>query len=143
MQVRILDDEGLEILWVKTETGGLTSSSFRRDGTIERIITALERALEQARAESTELDSEVCPVVANSEALEEQLTRSRIVGKRIVSDWQVVVYDDCVSFKRVDNGRMQESYPPVPISKAAVYAAAIVQGLQPPRDLRVCDKPVD
>ena len=62
--------------------------------------------------------------------------------KRVISTWQVVVYDNCVSFKRVDNGQMQESYPPVPLSKAAVYAAAIVHGLQPPRDLRVCDKPI-
>lgn len=63
-------------------------------------------------------------------------------NKTVVSSWQVVVYDDCVSFRRVDNGRLQESYPPVPASKAAVYATAIVHGLQPPRDLRLCDKPI-
>ena len=63
--------------------------------------------------------------------------------ERAISSWEVVVYDDCVHFKRVDNGRMQEGYPPVPVSKAAVYAAAIIHGLQPPRDLRPCDKPID
>lgn len=63
--------------------------------------------------------------------------------KQVISSWQMVVYDDHVSFRRVDNGQMQESYPPVPISKAAVYAAAIVHGLEPPRDLRPCDKPID
>lgn len=64
-----------------------------------------------------------------------------IKSKQIISSWEMVVYDDCVSFKRVDNGRMQESYPPVPTTKAAIYATAIVSGLQPPRDLRLCDKP--
>lgn len=62
--------------------------------------------------------------------------------KQVISSWQVVVYDDCVSFKRVDNGQMQESYPPVATSIAAVYAAAIIQGLQPPRHLRLCDEPI-
>lgn len=64
------------------------------------------------------------------------------MDKQIISSWQMIVYDDCVSFKRVDNGRLQEGYPPVSVSKAAVYAAAIVHGLQPPRDLRLCDKPI-
>jgi hypothetical protein len=63
--------------------------------------------------------------------------------KQAISSWEVVVYDDCVRFKRVDNGRTQEGYPPVSVSKAAVYAAAIIHGLQPPRDLRLCGKPID
>ncbi|MBC8994966.1 hypothetical protein IAI51_00265 [Pseudomonas sp. N40(2020)] len=63
--------------------------------------------------------------------------------KQAISSWQVVVYDDCVSFKRVDDGQMLESYPHVSISKAAVYAMAIVHGLQPPRDFRPCDKPIE
>lgn len=33
-----------------------------------------------------------------------------LIEKPVISSWQVVVYEDCVSFKRVDNGRMQESY---------------------------------
>lgn len=65
------------------------------------------------------------------------------IDKQVISTWQVVVYDNCVSFKRFDNGQIQEGYPPVPTSKAAVYAAAIVHGLQPPRDLRLCDKSID
>ncbi|VVP61738.1 hypothetical protein PS870_06429 [Pseudomonas fluorescens] len=66
-----------------------------------------------------------------------------IRGKQIISSWEMVVYVDCVSFKRVDNGRMQESYPPVPTAKAAVYVAAIVNGLEPPRVIRACDKIYD
>ena len=58
--------------------------------------------------------------------------------KQAISSWEVVVYDDCVRFKRVDQGQMQEAYPPVPTATAAVYAAAIVHGLQPPRDIRLC-----
>lgn len=63
--------------------------------------------------------------------------------KPVISSWEMVVYGDCVSFRRIGNGRIEESYPPVPLSKAAVYAAAIVNGLQPPRDLRLCDRPID
>ncbi|WP_143497495.1 hypothetical protein [Pseudomonas sp. Irchel s3h17] len=62
--------------------------------------------------------------------------------KQAISSWEVVVYADCVRFKRVDHGRMQEAYPPVPTATAAVYAAAIVNGLQPPRDIRPCGKPI-
>lgn len=66
-----------------------------------------------------------------------------IRDKQPISSWAVDVYDDRVSFKRIHNGRTEESYPPVSISRAAVYAAAIVGGLQPPRDLRPCDTPID
>lgn len=66
-----------------------------------------------------------------------------IQDKQAISSWQMVVYDDCVSFRRMGNGQIEESYPPVPISKATVYATAIVNGLQPPRDLRPCDKLID
>lgn len=74
MQVRIFNDD-LEVLWVKTETGGLTSLSFRRDGTIEKIIAVLQRALEHARAELNCQDD--CADVAqqNSDALASMLDR--------------------------------------------------------------------
>ncbi|MNC37040.1 hypothetical protein D3C75_855900 [compost metagenome] len=72
MQVRVLNDD-LEVLWVKTETGGLTSMSFRRDGTLGKIIAALETALEHARAEldCQETDGDVA--LENSAALETML----------------------------------------------------------------------
>ena len=78
MQVRILNDD-LEVIWVKTETGGLTSLSFRRDGTIETIIIALERALQWAREEATQSDSELCPAGVNSQAIDEFLQRNFLV----------------------------------------------------------------
>lgn len=78
MQVRILNDD-LEVIWVKTETGGVTSLSFRRDGTIETIIIALERALQWAREESAQPDSELCPAVVNSQAIDELLQRNLLV----------------------------------------------------------------
>ena len=74
MQARVLNEE-LDVLWVKTETGGVTNLSFRRDGTIERIINALQRALDHARAELN------CPVdcadaaAQNSKSLERMLDR--------------------------------------------------------------------
>lgn len=66
-----------------------------------------------------------------------------IRDKQPISSWTVDVYDDRVSFRRIGNGRIEESYPPVSIPTAAVYATAIVSGLQPPRDLRSCDTPID
>ncbi|HHL2526016.1 TPA: hypothetical protein ACQ317_001900 [Yersinia enterocolitica] len=63
--------------------------------------------------------------------------------KGALSKWIMVVFEDRVCFSRFENGTKIESYAPVLVSKAAVYAAAIVNGLQPPRDLRGCDKPID
>lgn len=67
-----------------------------------------------------------------------------IRDKQPISSWVMDVYDDRVSFTRVGkDGRVVEGYPPVSTAKAAVYATAIVNGLQPPRDLRPCDTPID
>ncbi|NAV73987.1 hypothetical protein FGF91_24360, partial [Salmonella sp. zj-f60] len=60
-----------------------------------------------------------------------------------LSKWIVVVYEDRVCFERFGDGVNLESYAPVPPAKAAVYAAAIVNGLEPPKCLRPCDKPTD
>ncbi|CNE43442.1 ClpX C4-type zinc finger protein [Yersinia kristensenii] len=62
--------------------------------------------------------------------------------KGALSKWIMVVFEDRVCFDRFENGAKTEGYAPVPLSKAAVYATAIVNGLQPPRDLRECDKPI-
>ncbi|MDA5499940.1 ClpX C4-type zinc finger protein [Yersinia aleksiciae] len=62
--------------------------------------------------------------------------------KGALSKWIMVVFEDRVYFDRFENGAKIEGYAPVSVSKAAVYAAAIVNGLQPPRDLRGCDKPI-
>lgn len=71
MQVRVLNDD-FEVIWVKTETGGLTSLSFRRDGTIETIITTLESALQWAKKEGT-LPPVLCPAVVDSRAIDDFL----------------------------------------------------------------------
>ncbi|CCV45136.1 ClpX C4-type zinc finger protein [Yersinia enterocolitica] len=63
--------------------------------------------------------------------------------KGALSKWVVVVFEDRVCFSRFENGARIEGYAPVPVSKAAVYAAAIVNGLRPPRDLYQCDIPTD
>ncbi|EFM0017718.1 hypothetical protein DI17_003541 [Escherichia coli] len=60
-----------------------------------------------------------------------------------LSKWIVVVYEDQVCFERFGDGITLEGYAPVPPAKAAVYAAAIVNGLEPPKYLRPCDKPTD
>lgn len=61
--------------WVKTETGGVTNLSFRRDGTIEKIIDALQRALDHARAELGYEDDCTDVALQNSAALERMLDR--------------------------------------------------------------------
>ncbi|MEN4911425.1 hypothetical protein [Erwinia amylovora] len=64
-------------------------------------------------------------------------------GNDPLSKWIVVVYEDRVCFERFGDGVMLEGYAPVPPAEAAVYAAAIVNGLEPPKGLRQCDKPTD
>lgn len=57
--------------------------------------------------------------------------------------WVIQLGKNEVQFNRVIDGRIEESYAPVNYVKANVYAAAILNGLQPPRDLRLSDKPID
>lgn len=78
MQVRVID-EAQDILWVRTETGGLTSLSYRRDGTLVKIIAHLESALEQARGELICQETGGDVAQQNSAALEEMLNRQLLV----------------------------------------------------------------
>lgn len=78
MQVRILNDD-LDVIWTKTSTGGLTNPSFRRDGTIETIIVALESALQWARDEANQPDSGLPPAPVSAQAIDEFLQRHFIV----------------------------------------------------------------
>ncbi|WP_460152818.1 hypothetical protein [Pseudomonas sp. S2_B07] len=71
-------NEELDVLWVKTETGGVTNLSFRQDGTIERIIDALQRALDHAHAERSCEDDCTDAVLQNSQALESMLGRGSV-----------------------------------------------------------------
>lgn len=77
MQVRVLNEE-LDVLWVKAESGGVTNLSFRRDGTIEKIIDALQRALDHARAELSCEDDCTDAALQNSRALESMLGRGSV-----------------------------------------------------------------
>lgn len=78
MQVRILNDD-LDVIWTKTETGGLTSPSFRRDGTIEMIIIALEKALQWAREEAIQPDSDSSPALVSTQAIDEFLQSNFLI----------------------------------------------------------------
>ena len=51
MQVRVLDESG-DVIWSQGEKSGMTFLSHREDGTILRIIAALESALAEAGDES-------------------------------------------------------------------------------------------
>lgn len=59
------------------------------------------------------------------------------------SEWIVGVSDKGVNIMRMYNGRPIESYPMVSHSLGAVYLVAISQGLEPPKHLRECDKPLE
>lgn len=47
--------------------------------------------------------------------------------------WVIFVDNDSFLFSREVNGRIDEAYAPVNREKAAVFAAAIIQGFEPPR----------
>lgn len=55
--------------------------------------------------------------------------------------WMLKVNDSGVALTRLHDGKPVEVYRRVDHASGAIYAAAISQGFQPPRDLRVCDKP--
>lgn len=73
---------------------------------------------------------------------EDEVEAENADDSTLISDWSIQVYSDKVLFTRIKDGAMKEGYAPVSLAKAAVYATAIVNGLQPPRDLRQCDKPI-
>lgn len=56
--------------------------------------------------------------------------------------WVIEVLPDGVRFLRVHEGYVVEAYGLVDARKAAVYAAAIVSGYQPPRCLCDQGKPI-
>lgn len=62
-------------------------------------------------------------------------------GPRYPITWIIRMGDDDVQFARVVNGNITEDYAPVDNKKAGVYAAAILNGLEPPRHLQPSDKP--
>jgi hypothetical protein len=81
MQVRVFDKTG-ELLWVKTETGGVTSLSHRQDGTLEKIIGALESALCQARAEAVQVNDDDHAMFASADDIDVLLNRDFSVDVR-------------------------------------------------------------
>lgn len=54
--------------------------------------------------------------------------------------WVIEITEGRYTFLKEINGSVDENYAPVCKAQAAVFAAAIIQGFQPPRDLRSCDK---
>lgn len=79
MQIQVLNDK-MDVIWVKTETGGVTSTSFRRDGTLDKIIELLALALRQARAELRSDNGVGSVAEQNSAALELMLDRQLFVN---------------------------------------------------------------
>ncbi len=50
LSVSVLDSSG-KTLWMRDDTGGIANREYASDGTQEKIIDVLDKALEQARAE--------------------------------------------------------------------------------------------
>ncbi len=61
----------------------------------------------------------------------------------MISTWVIEVNENSARITRTEQGNAIESYGAMPIAKASVYVAAIIQGFQPPRSLLSCDKPGD
>jgi len=53
--------------------------------------------------------------------------------------WKMEVENGRVNFTRYSSGRPTEAYAPVNLEKAVVYAAAIIAGYDPPRNLKFSD----
>ncbi|MBP2081652.1 MULTISPECIES: hypothetical protein [Pseudomonas] len=81
MQVRVIGEEQ-QLLWVRTQNGGVTSLSHRRDGTLSKIIAALESALQQARAEAKQVNEDDQAMVASSKDIDALLKRDFSVDVR-------------------------------------------------------------
>ena len=58
----------------------------------------------------------------------------------MAEQWVIEINNEKVFFSRKWNGKTEESYAPVDVGRAAVFAAAIIQGYQPPRGLVRLDK---
>ncbi len=58
-------------------------------------------------------------------------------------EWRISINDDRYTFARYANGRVVEIYRSVGQAEAAVWAVAITQGYEPPRDLRNLEIPAD
>jgi hypothetical protein len=56
--------------------------------------------------------------------------------------WMIEVNVDGVMMTRMHDGKSVEAYRRVDHRTGAVYAAAITQGFQPPRNLMACGKPM-
>ena len=79
--------------------------------------------------------------------LEKKMTNLRMKNEDKKERWELKIEerDDgkVVYFKRFNQGKPIESYAPVYIDKAVIFATSIIQGYQPPRLLRRLDKPSD
>lgn len=58
----------------------------------------------------------------------------------MISTWVIEVNENSARITRTDQGNAIESYGAMPIAKASVYVAAIIQGFQPPRSLLSCEE---
>jgi hypothetical protein len=67
-----------------------------------------------------------------------QLSDNKSIEKK--EKWVIEKSGEKVSFTRFLGEQVHESYAPVSQEVAGIYAAAIVQGFQPPRCLNYLDK---
>lgn len=80
--------------------------------------------------------------MGTSKRLDDSITQLLDTDKYLVT-WLIQMDNDNVVFSRIMNGKVDESYAPVSYDKANVYAASILNGLQPPKHLCQSDKPID
>lgn len=61
-------------------------------------------------------------------------------GEEIQEKWVIEMKAGEFLFSREVNGIVDESYVPVNRAKAAVFAAAVIQGFEPPRVITLADR---
>lgn len=62
---------------------------------------------------------------------------------QVMEEWRIQHSGEKFAFTRFINGRVAESYRLVGKDEAAVWAACVIQGFEPPRRLTASDTPAE
>ena len=144
---------GVRAMWLAVEHGGM--SEDRRDD----LHCPECRGVREIRHPYSAVERIPCPICAGSplqplpaqdlvvpkataDALRSDTCGDWDADRRRGTSWLIEIDGDVVQLKRLHEGKVCESYRHVDRATAVIWAAAIIQGYQPPRDLRHQGKPV-
>lgn len=115
-------------------------SAVKRVDNLEAEVADLKDRLSMTQAE---LANELLRALekklhAHSGEVEESLYP---INPDVYETWVIESQEGRFSFRRLINGRINESYRPMDQDEATLAATAIIHGFQPPRRLYHLDKP--